>query len=203
MKGHLRDSLYLIAVLFLTRFLFNFINVAEAQFQSATDNKMMDFAIRIKSIKCIVNVSKVKLNFCYVKAHSRTLTSVNVGAELLEDFVAPSKVRYELTKFMQCTPLIFLVYSQIFVSFHYRFGLIYREVLAATFDYCEKFKNGQFISNNPLGHLLYNGVKDSIPDLFKQGCPIVKQVKIVENIFFIFRFLSKLIIELHVIGFQR
>lgn len=96
MRGYLRASLSLIVVLHLSRSLFHLTNVAEAQFQSATtDNKMMDFSIRIKSMKCNVNASKVKLYFCYVKAQSRTLTSVNVGAELLEDFVAPSKVRYD------------------------------------------------------------------------------------------------------------
>lgn len=101
MRGYFRASLTLIVVLNLSGSIIHLINVVEAQFQSATDNRMMDFSIRIKSIKCIVNASKVKLNFCYVKAQSRTLTSVNVGAELLDDFVAPSKVRYELAEFNQ------------------------------------------------------------------------------------------------------
>lgn len=54
-------------------------------------------------------------------------------------------------------------------------------MLALSFDYCEKFKDGKFIGNQPLGLFVYNAVKDSIPDILKQGCPFVKQVSIKEH----------------------
>lgn len=56
-----------------------------------------EFALRFKSIKCtIADPSKVKMNFCYVKAHSRTLTSINAGFELLENFEFPSNVSHTI-----------------------------------------------------------------------------------------------------------
>jgi hypothetical protein len=48
----------------------------------------MPFSFRFKNLKCNVTAKeKVKQNFCYIKAHSRTLTSLNIGFEFLEDVV--------------------------------------------------------------------------------------------------------------------
>lgn len=53
-----------------------------------------DFSLRYKSIKCVVaDPSKLKIHSCYVKAFSRTFTSLYGRIELFEEFVYPSKVR--------------------------------------------------------------------------------------------------------------
>lgn len=68
--------------------------VVYGQFKpAASDTEMLDFSIRFKSVKCFVNYSRLKLHFCYVKAHSRTLTSLNIATTFLENFVGPSNVR--------------------------------------------------------------------------------------------------------------
>lgn len=52
-----------------------------------------DFSIRYKSIKCIVaDPSKVRLDNCYVKAYSRTFSSLNGRLETFESFEHPSNV---------------------------------------------------------------------------------------------------------------
>lgn len=51
------------------------------------------FNLKIKSIKCIVDIPEyAKILYCYIKPISRTSSSVNIGAQSFKDFVGPSKV---------------------------------------------------------------------------------------------------------------
>lgn len=155
--------------------------IVSGQWKSAVnDHEMFDFSIRFQSIKCFVNESRYKLHYCYIKAHSRTLTSVNIALTYLEKYVGPSKVTISnwtfciMEKKLSIEHFIIKLYLyllQITVSLHYKFELIFREIMRFTFDYCTLFKNRKFISSNPLYLLVYNSIKDSLPEMFTQGCP--------------------------------
>lgn len=58
----------------------------------------------------------------------------------------------------------------------YQFGTIYREVFKKAFEYCDYFKNGSFVSKNPIGIVVYNAIKGSLPSYASQGCPYKKNV---------------------------
>lgn len=50
-------------------------------------------SIRFKSCKCFVDDPEyLKLGFCFIKAHSRTVTSINIGGAVLKDVPAPIRV---------------------------------------------------------------------------------------------------------------
>lgn len=77
--------------LFIISSIIQFVLIIATNFNSESD--VHEFSLRYKSIKCLVaDPSKVKMNFCYIKAHSRKLTSINVGLELYENYEFPSKV---------------------------------------------------------------------------------------------------------------
>jgi hypothetical protein len=52
-----------------------------------------DFSLKFKSVKCTVDEPEVmKMNFCYIKPISRAVSSLNLGAELFEEFASPTEV---------------------------------------------------------------------------------------------------------------
>lgn len=57
--------------------------------------EIKSFSMKFKSIKCIANKPEyLAVKFCFVKPVSRSTSTLNVGYELLKDYMAPSEVRY-------------------------------------------------------------------------------------------------------------
>lgn len=69
--------------------------LATREFFTLEENvEIKSFSMKFKSIKCVGNKPEyVKIKFCFVKPVSRSISTVNVGYELLEDYMAPSEVR--------------------------------------------------------------------------------------------------------------
>lgn len=75
---------------FVFLIIFNIIKTLE----SVEIGDTKSFSIKFKSIKCISNKPEyLKFKFCYVKPVSRSVSTINVGFQLFEDFSAPSEVR--------------------------------------------------------------------------------------------------------------
>lgn len=144
-----------------------------------TENVTM--SVRFKSIKCVVNDSTiVEMNFCFVKAHSRTSTSFSLGAEVLQELEGPLKVSNNFSNNSYLLKIYKL--SKADVLFEYRFGTIFRQIFRKTFNYCEMAHNGKLIWQGPVIVLAYNIFKDSLPPFVLMGCPIKKGIYHARNI---------------------
>jgi len=104
---------------------------------------------RFQSIECRGNNSTAIINYCYMKAISRKVVTLNVGVKLLKSLNKP-------------------VYVQVILN--YRYGLIYREVInSKKQEWCdlmdEKSKN-VYIAHG------ISQIKASAPGLFHK-CPYV------------------------------
>jgi hypothetical protein len=107
--------------------------------------------VKFKSIKCnVADPSVVKIPFCHIKPLSRLHSSMNVGLILKKIIYGPLEV---------------------VLSVNYRHGTIYRQMKKRTFNYCELFKNGSFISKNPVHMVMFLMLKDRLPDFAYNGCP--------------------------------
>jgi hypothetical protein len=109
------------------------------------------FHLKFKSLKCFVaDPNTVNIPFCHIKPISRMHSSFNIGLIIKKAIYGPMDV---------------------LLSINYKFGTIYRVTKTRIFNYCEIFKNGSFISKNPLHLALYYVMKDSLPKFAFNGCP--------------------------------
>jgi hypothetical protein len=121
-----------------------------------TDN--ITVSLPFKSIKCFVYDGMLVLKFCFIKAHSRTMTSINLVGIVLKEARGPIEVNVTI----RWSHTWLIIY---FLSFRYllerRFGTIYRQVKQKTVNYCETVKHGKFVSTNLAYIIFYNAIKDS------------------------------------------
>ena len=109
---------------------------------------------RFKSIECDANNITAVVKYCFIKAISRKVVTLNVGVKPLKSFKRPFYVQLIL---------------------YYRYGLIYREVInTKKQEWCE-IMDGK-INNLYFAHTIAQ-IKASTPDLFHK-CPYDTDVDI-------------------------
>ena len=102
---------------------------------------------RFQSIKCSANNSTARVNYCFIKAVSRKIVTLNVGVKLLKSINKP-------------------LYVQLILYF--RYGLIYREVInTKKQEWCD-IMDGKS-TNLYFSHTIAQ-IKASAPGLFHK-CP--------------------------------
>ncbi|KAG5669398.1 hypothetical protein PVAND_017285 [Polypedilum vanderplanki] len=131
--------------LFIFLLIFYFTNAQ--RLANDEDRKDCKCLIRFRAVQCkSYNESLAKIKFCYVKAYSRTITTLNIGTEL-----------------MGSTNSLFVR----MVSF-YRYGTIYREIMDTKWiDWCAIMKGADY---NLFLKLALDGIKKSVPGMF-HPCP--------------------------------
>ncbi|KAL7011865.1 hypothetical protein ACKWTF_014495 [Chironomus riparius] len=109
---------------------------------------------RFQSIECKANNSTALVTFCFIKAVSRKVVTLNVGVKLLKSFNKP-------------------LYVQFIVN--YRYGLIYREVINTKKQEWCGVMDGK--SAHPLLLQIVAQIKGSAPSLFHK-CPYEGDVEL-------------------------
>lgn len=118
-------------------------------FSAATCENQKNFVngTRFQSINCQANNSTLIINYCFIKAISRKVTTINIGLSFLKPVNKPIYVLFSL---------------------NYRYGLIYREVInTKKQEWCE-------IMEGKSTHLYItqtiNQIKETAPHLIHK-CP--------------------------------
>lgn len=86
------------------------------KFNDNQQSDHMGITLRFKAIKCNVNKDVVKLHYCFIKAHSRTESSLNVGFDLLEDYETPSQVYWSQRLVSYHVLIIIIIIKQLWRS---------------------------------------------------------------------------------------
>ena len=109
---------------------------------------------RFKSIECTANNITAIVTYCYMKAVSRRIVTLNVGVKFLKPINKP-------------------IYVQIIVN--YRYGLIYREVINTKKQEWCGIMDGK--STHPMLSQTIAQIKGSAPKLFHK-CPYEGEVEL-------------------------
>lgn len=121
-------------------------------------NPSLEYSYRFTSIKCSgSSMNTTKYHFCFVKAYSRTVSTLNFGITLNRDL------------------------NKIYVKFSadYKYGAVFQNILnLPVFEWCS-YINGN--PNNILVNKMIDLVKDSVPEFFHK-CPY--KVIVIVNINF-------------------
>lgn len=117
------------------------------EIQSKTEDNFQNFAIRFKSVKCRSDNKSVITKYCYLKALSRKIVTLNLGL----NFLIPHKKPYFVQGIL-----------------YYRYGTIFRQAVdTKKVEICGIIDG---VDTNPLVRLLVNIVKYKAPNLVHK-CP--------------------------------
>lgn len=125
-----------------------FLLLFTAHSQNQKSPKRENFLLRFRSVKCQnFDNSTAIFSFCFIKAYSPTVTTLNFRFEVFRDLKT--------------------FFIQIIVD--YRYGTVYREVLNTKLvDFCAMMES---LDHNLLLKHIFDTVSGSMPKLF-QKCPI-------------------------------
>jgi hypothetical protein len=124
-----------------------------------TDSKSSQFiSTRFKSVFCNSVAEIITVKFCFVRAYSRTLATLNLGFYYPKALVKPVDVDIQTSQ-----QLLF----QVTFSFLYKYGTIYRQVLKTKAEWCEIMDQRD---KNPLIGMVVDLLYPSVPQLFHE-CP--------------------------------
>lgn len=141
---------------------------------------------RFRSMKCtVLNETVLTIDFCYVKAYSRTYATLNWGDNLHMPWGPPLVVIFANSLSPLSFFLTFLFLFQLKAMFKYRYGTIFREIFHAEFDLCI-LSDGK--SDNLVMKAFKSVIKKSAPTVF-QGCPF-KQVSFTQHKTLLLKFIS-------------
>lgn len=153
---------------------------------------------KFTAAKCLaLDPSALKIDFCFIKAYSRTKAVFNLGLTLSKPVYKPLHVRFTalLLNSNGFTSFCF----QFHVIVNYRYGNVFHQVInSKQFEWCNAMSPDGF---NPIGKLMVLLLSDSIPQLF-HPCPY--EVKILKTWRFFFHILVSFQgkVDLHNISFN-
>jgi hypothetical protein len=102
--------------------------------------------IRFRSVKCTSDNITILVKYCYLKAVSRKIVTLNLGLKYLVPYTKPLYVKS---------------------IFYYRYGTIFREILKVESETCSAYEEAL---TNPLSKVLMDMLKSRAPHLI-QPCP--------------------------------
>ena len=102
---------------------------------------------RFKSIKCQADNTTISFNYCFMKAISRKMVTLNLGVKFLTPYTKPYYVQFIL---------------------NYRYGTIFRQVIDThQYEWCGIMSGGE---SNAFIDSIISALKNAAPSLFHK-CP--------------------------------
>jgi hypothetical protein len=134
-------NLYFIILIFYSQFLH------KIQSEKSKTKENFNFGVRFKSVQCQSDNKTISTNFCYLKALSRKVVTLNIGIKFLVTYKKPYYIQAEIL---------------------YRYGTIFRQVIDLKKNEICSILEG--VDINPLGKIIIDMIKTNYPDIIHK-CP--------------------------------